>query len=977
MDHVELADFGSFLLKGGFLLEALYLWFIFSRQRDVLETGETAIRILVGTLLVLIQLASYSFFTITLYIYFLDSEPWSNYQWAIFCLSVVYMLPSIVSILCVAFYPVLFKRRWRLRRLHGDEPVLKTLDELSERIGLFRTIDIYEAATLMPSPIVFQFPFSRPMLVLPLDWEHWGAQYAQERQAVAAVRRFVLLHELSHMRNGDVFFMTWAGMFLLGYRFWAPIVLLVQFIVITMGLKWLDGALYLVVYPTINAITTMVIYPIFQLLYLSVSRERELLADGRALLYLASEDQKFLCQQSILFNKKAASQSFERKSVNSRPRRWQKTFSDFLRLISRGWSPLSVMPVVETNRKFTSFFETHPSGDERFCAILDRSVIQRQIGEVSSGTACWVGIVVGIFTIQIFPFLWGITAFISISNMVDMLTWWALFFMLYPTLAFCLPFRNALSYTHPLSMQIRQLIGRFLLAGLCFLGILSVGYLYMMFAFSLIGWETRWGPIFFESYFNYLILGLIFSPILSVTILAFMNFLFRIIDRQNRLAVFWSSAMTLIMASALFALVSHIQFTEWAHSYTLVVIITMGSAVIIGKMTLGRLIVGSIDFPQCTISVYWAGRLPRIWHKELDSKIAHLLWSTLTAMGILGLIAFLPAWVVKFGLDKLYSVAPFSVESFWGQLALFSLFLTFVFFTFSHSDKLSTKLVVGIDRRNAYIQDIDRLVQVGSVLDLNPAKHSKDIQERFPAELLTNPIDASHGQGWILGMPLEVVDRSTRLAAWHSGAQVLSSVVLKHVENCACTGGGFGLWPGGMPRLGSTFHALNILGRVGHLHRINGDEHERWILSCEDREGGFRSPQQASVSLQDTYHAIRSCDWLGCLEKLNGDRCANCVKRLWLHSERTMEQTRFAVASLAILNMLTPDFIALLECSWLPRYRSFVLSMRVDKQIDHVWNYVQIVSSLFDSSSAAYSTWMDGLLENVSEGWKAFFGAAV
>lgn len=532
MDRVELANFGSFMLKGGFLLVALYLWFIFSRQRDILETGETAVRILVGTLLVLFQLATYSFFAAALFIYLPFSEPWSTYQWAIFCLSCGYILPVIVSVICVAFYPVFFKRRWHLRRLHGDEAVLKSIDELCERIGLFRAIDIYEAVALFSSPIVFQFPFYRPMLVLPLDWEHWGEQYAQGRRAAEAVRRFVLLHELSHIRNRDVFFMSWAGIFLLGYRFWAPMVLLVQLVVITVGLKWLDGALLLEVYPAINAIATMIVFPIFQLLYLSVSRERELLADGRALFYLGSENQKLLWLQSTLFEKaagKPAGDDFH----NSGFKRWMQKVVKLLRVICRGWSPLSVLPVQDYLPNSGSFLSTHPPWPERYRAAQERSVIQRRIGVVSNQAVCWVGVVVGVITVLFFPFLWGITMLIRNLNVGDLLLWEALFLMLYPSLAFCLPFRNTLSYNHSLYEQIRQLIGQFLLAGLCFLGVLIAGYLSVTFAFSLINLGASWWPIFFKPYFDFAMLGLTFSPILSVAILAFMSFLFRVLDRQS------------------------------------------------------------------------------------------------------------------------------------------------------------------------------------------------------------------------------------------------------------------------------------------------------------------------------------------------------------------------------------------------------------------------------------------------------------
>lgn len=430
-----------------------------------------------------------------------------------------------------------------------------------------------------------------------------------------------------------------------------------------------------------------------------------------------------------------------------------------------------------------------------------------------------------------------------------------------------------------------------------------------------------------------------------------------------------------MLVIAILSLVISVHYFEWSPSYTLVAIIILGTAVTVGLETTGRLLTGSVDFRECTITIYWAGRSAHVWNWEFTSRITHLLWSFLMSIGILGLVAFLPAWLAKLGLDLLYSLAPFGVENFWAQLAVFAVFLAFVFIIFSHSGRFTTKTLVGIDKRNAYIQDADRLVQIGREFGLDQEKFNGG-DHRVPVKLFSIPRDASLRQWWVLAMPIDGVDRVARFADWCSGSKTLSLAVVEHVEKCVCPGGGFGLWPGGMPRLGAAFHALNILNRAGDLEKISVDDHTGWILSCGDREGGFHSPQHACCSLKDTCYAVRSLVLLGRLELMDKPRCAEWVERAWYRSERSQEETRYTVICLAMLNMLSTDLIALLESCWLPRYWTLVLSMRIDKQIDHVWNYVQIVSDLFHHSSSAYSTWMDGLEENISEWWDTFFGAA-
>lgn len=156
------------------------------------------------------------------------------------------------------------------------------------------------------------------------------------------------------------------------------------------------------------------------------------------------------------------------------------------------------------------------------------------------------------------------------------------------------------------------------------------------------------------------------------------------------------------------------------------------------------------------------------------------------------------------------------------------------------------------------------------------------------------------------------------------------------------------------------------------MDQIEPDVHAGWILSCTGADGGFHSPEQRKSSLQDSAYAIQSLALLRRHDLIDRARCTKWLERAWLLSERGLEQTRWAVVCLSTLDALTSDFVALLESSWLPRHWSLIVSMRVDKQIDHVWSYVQIVSHLFSSSREKFDVWIDGLVENVSESWDLF-----
>lgn len=92
--------------------------------------------------------------------------------------------------------------------------------------------------------------------------------------------------------------------------------------------------------------------------------------------------------------------------------------------------------------------------------------------------------------------------------------------------------------------------------------------------------------------------------------------------------------------------------------------------------------------------------------------------------------------------------------------------------------------------------------------------------------------------------------------------------------------GGFGPWPGAKPRLASTYMALSVLNRAGQPPAGSAEVHGRWVESCQLSDGSFQSPGGHRPRDQDTYFAIKALGFLG--RPLDPERRVRCAA--WLQN---------------------------------------------------------------------------------------------
>lgn len=195
----------------------------------------------------------------------------SAYSWIYW-----FVFSGLVFVLALASYflsPMIIERQFRLKPLNTEYPeVCDVVHELSRTLGISRLGRQY----LLDSPEANSFVFGRfasdARLVLTR-----GLLKLLEKDELNAV----ILHELSHIRNRDMAFMTWGTTFVKALKYW-----FVAFIGTTLTFEaFLDALGYeellsnlvsrgLLAFSVFIAVPTLTVH--------SVSRVREFLADARA-----------------------------------------------------------------------------------------------------------------------------------------------------------------------------------------------------------------------------------------------------------------------------------------------------------------------------------------------------------------------------------------------------------------------------------------------------------------------------------------------------------------------------------------------------------------------------------------------------------------------------------------------------------------------------------------------------------------------
>lgn len=172
--------------------------------------------------------------------------------------------------------PLLIKRRYGLYRQSLDYPKIRRMVEtLSFRIDLKHPPRVHVTESKKTSAFIFGRTSRSATLVISEDLVKLLEPSELET---------IILHELSHVRNRDMSFMTWGVTFVEALEYWFPIWVAIDLVLeLQSGMLHLDG---MTEFFSQSATKLFVFVILPALAVFSVSRIREFLADARASLYL-------------------------------------------------------------------------------------------------------------------------------------------------------------------------------------------------------------------------------------------------------------------------------------------------------------------------------------------------------------------------------------------------------------------------------------------------------------------------------------------------------------------------------------------------------------------------------------------------------------------------------------------------------------------------------------------------------------------
>lgn len=235
----------------------------------------------------------------------------------------------------------------------------------------------------------------RNYLVLPANYDDIFGKICGDDKIIAdQLNKFVLYHELSHIKHRDHLFMGTAYYFikLLKYCF------IIQLVLITiiwgvLGYSFIERYFNIV-------ISGIIYYIVLNLIILSISRNREYLADARASIFITDKPIFELTEPKIQFK-------------DNKITILELLFSYF-NIFSRRTKALGISSILNTKigilnnaldkireikllNKLANLFSTHPQVKDRISRIRGKRYIEEFANMISKESALWMGVMFASF----------------------------------------------------------------------------------------------------------------------------------------------------------------------------------------------------------------------------------------------------------------------------------------------------------------------------------------------------------------------------------------------------------------------------------------------------------------------------------------------------------------------------------------------------------------------------------------------------
>ncbi len=706
-------------------------------------------------------------------------------------------------------------------------------------------IEVAAVASAMggAEPSILSSPRCRMPFVFGRDSKHTHLALPDTWNTVDASSRFIMLcHELAHIRNRDVGFLTWSAAFLNDLK-WA---LLLSPIV--MALSLLGGQAHLPRAAVLYVACLLILW----ILTNTVVRSRELLADATVAMLIDSGeiartlDEILLAPETGLHLRDTGSSG-----VISRITDWVADKAMFSRHAAF-WKPMA--------RFAEMALATHPSVSVRRQAI-HRGRTATADSVVDKGQAFWAGLTLGVLAVLIALGGFWTGKYIlgwDDDEQIVLLSYrcWGSIAPLAATfiaLFFVLPAWSALRPHVPTGRNLARFLVQYLygfLGACCVLPLILLG-----------GWSQIEIRMLSVLSIMWVLVVLTTGLVINIVMLSlWLSLRYRRRSFLINLAwILYSCGMGIVAIFCYFACG--------------LVLMSGGQTLAGGSLVFG-LLIGLAIFMATSKESGVSGRdqymviaSPQVLI-ALEGR-AYRRWSPLAgSLHMIGM-CLVPATVVSAVIYKVANRTLGHIEDPTTAVILLLLLLGCSIFLFL--DRRWPRRMHQVCR-----QKICALVEAQILVENGlSAKSSRSLDRVM--EILHVQYDRRRSFG------VTITHKVFELAVLVSYSERSGHWIRQHARQWALdceTSAGFGVWPSSGPRLSSTYQCLQVLQKTGGIQLSDPNHHVAWIRGLQTSDGSFRGPWSHRPRWEDTFHAVAALNMLGSvLDSAAKDRCLEWVGR--------------------------------------------------------------------------------------------------
>ena len=922
---------------------AVVLWFCFGGQQDVLETYEVKLRILgVVFFVACVGVAGATAGIIIL------AEAEDTYAISFSIPFALFLAgPILVSLWVYTRIPAYLRKDYDPQAVlpsseHWDLVALAS--DLSYRIGLRVPPNVVLSGRFVTLPFVVGRGRRSSFLVYPSGLRNILAAQANKTQVDPDhCVRFVLLHELAHIRHGDAPFICWAYYFRKVMNRWLLIGLALALTYLATSM-WLSAqgnssTLRLARLATHSWLVlggSAAFLFIFSCLCSSVQREREVHADARAWLHIPSAGtgvaevresvRRLLTSLNHSPRQSAGSSSagFAEWAGGGPQTSVYMQFVNMLpgKLLELGERVFSRYPESRTRIKFV----------ERAHTGVEASPF------LSDSTAFWAGVNIGLVGV-LMVFIRMMWTAISLSTF---------------RLTFAIPISVTASCYGAivLSLPVRERVGHFpatVLAKGVGRAIAMMIFGYLLAAMCCGFRSLEFGlPLFFG----------VFSMAWAFFILAHAS-----TERRLALELGASTGFKVMALGAILCLAIVGAFVWWQRERWFCVVLggLLGSltAPVLGA----RRPTSSYDSPldMCLGAVHRSRPPTRTEGKRYARGLFVFSFEWILRRFVLPFLVFSIFFIT---LDRWTNIMRWG---FWGstagKVAIVGLFLTTL-----------TAFVLTMVHMQSPVDPSILLPQISACTTVMEQLLRNG--EGYAAGQATTPLGALAASSLspVLNRRLPVLltgyvyHACLSLSALGCMSPIVKEKATEILLRCESKDGGFGVWEGGLPRLSSTFWALSVLNMCSALNQVEKEKHVSYVTRCLQPSYLYRSEWSKRDMLEETFFALGSMYLLGRIESVDIERCGRALLHEWRLGRRDEQCTYYCTKSLESLGLLGSPLSDEIRDTWLVPHHPAMQSIKVGKNVLRVFYYAGVVQSLHRAGCLRASDflpelWRDSLIE--------------